>query len=230
MDRKDMDTPGRRLRVTFVNRLRNYFFAGVLITAPISITFYLAWMIIRFVDRQVTPLIPTAWNPQQWGVPGIGLLLVVVTLTLIGALTAGFVGRLWFRASEAVMIRMPVLSGIYSTVKQIFETVLAQKSHAFREVALIEYPRRGIWTLAFITGPTIAMIEQPTGQILVNVFVPTTPNPTSGFLLFLPRDEITILDITVEEGLKLIISGGIVIPARAIDARGSHDISPSEAY
>jgi uncharacterized membrane protein len=145
-------------------------------------------------------------------VHGFGLLLVVVALTVVGALTAGFLGRVWLRFSEAVMKRTPVLRGIYSAVKQIFETVLAQKSQAFREVVLIEYPRCGIWTVAFITGQTVGAISRPIGMDLVNVFVPTTPNPTSGFLLFLPRTDIQLLDMSVEDGLKLVISGGIVAP------------------
>jgi uncharacterized membrane protein len=203
------ESPGR---LTVVGRLRAYFFAGVLVTAPICITFYIAWMFIDFVDRQVSPLIPAAWNPKQWGVPGVGVLLMVVVLTFVGALTAGILGRIWLRFSEAVMRRTPVLRGIYSTVKQIFETVLAQKSQAFREVVLVEYPRRGIWTIAFITGQTVPQVSRPTGLDLVSIFVPTTPNPTSGFLLFLPRSEVHLLDISVEDGLKLVISGGIVAP------------------
>lgn len=199
--------------VTLMGRLRAYFFAGILITAPISITFYIAWLFIDFVDRQVTPLLPAKVNPALWGVHGFGLLLVVAALTLVGALTAGFLGRVWLRFSEAIMQRTPVLRGIYSAVKQIFETVLAQKSQAFREVALIEYPRRGIWTIAFITGRTAGAITRLAGEELVNVFVPTTPNPTSGFLLFLPRADIQVLDMSVEDGLKLVISGGIVAPA-----------------
>jgi len=204
-----LDGPGH---VTLMGRLRAYFFAGVLITAPISITFYIAWLFIDFVDRQVTPLLPASVNPALWGVHGFGLLLVMVALTVVGALTAGFLGRVWLRFSEAVMQRTPVLRGIYSAVKQIFETVLAQKSQAFREVVLIEYPRRGIWTVAFITGQTVGAISRPIGMDLVNVFVPTTPNPTSGFLLFLPRTDLQLLDMSVEDGLKLVISGGIVAP------------------
>ncbi len=217
-DQAAPDSPD--IKITLGARLRAYFFAGILITAPISITFYIAWNFIDFVDRQVTPLIPAAYNPKQWGVPGVGLLLVVVVLTLVGAITAGFVGRIWLRLSEAVVQRMPVLSGIYSAIKQVFETVLAQKSQAFREVVLIEYPRKGIWTIAFITGTTAGRIAQPiaaeTEGEMVNVFVPTTPNPTSGFLLFLPRSDIRLLDISVEDGLKLVISGGIVLPPEKV--------------
>ncbi|HVI50232.1 MAG TPA: DUF502 domain-containing protein [Candidatus Sulfotelmatobacter sp.] len=206
------DGPESPVKMTLVGRLRAYFFAGILITAPISITVYIAWNFIDFVDRQVTPLIPAAYNPKQWGVPGVGLLLVAVVLTLVGALTAGFLGRVWLRFSEWILSRTPVLNGIYSAVKQVFETVLAQKSNAFREVVLLEYPRKGIWTLGFITGQTASQLRPDQEQDWVNVFVPTTPNPTSGFLLFLPRGDVHVAPISVEDGLKLVISGGIVAP------------------
>ena len=195
-----------------MTRLRAYFFAGILVTAPVSITFYIAWQFIKFMDNQVSPLIPPEFNPQIWGFPGFGLIAVVVGLTLIGMLTAGFVGRFLVRIYDIILQRMPVLSGIYSAVKQIFETMLAQKANAFREVALIEYPRKGIWTMAFITGSTIGEIGEMFGDDMVNVFVPTTPNPTSGFLLFLPRRDLHVLDMNVEEGLKMVISTGILVP------------------
>lgn len=194
-------------------RLRAYFFAGILVTAPISITFYIAWQFIKFMDNQVSPLMPPELNPQYWGFPGFGLIAVLVGLTLIGMVTAGFVGRILVKIYDIILQRMPVLSGIYSAVKQIFETMLAQKANAFREVALIEYPRKGIWTMAFITGTTAGEIGAVfADHEMVNVFVPTTPNPTSGFLLFLPRRDVRVLDMNVEEGLKMVISTGILVP------------------
>lgn len=205
-----------KIRVPFhigvMARLRAYFFAGILVTAPISITFYLAWQFIKFMDNQVWPFIPPELNPQNWGFPGFGLIVVVVGLTLIGMLTAGFVGRILVKVYDLLLERMPVLSGIYSAVKQIFETMLAQKANAFREVALIEYPRPGIWTMAFITGASRGEIATIFDEDMVNVFVPTTPNPTSGFLLFLPRKDVRVLDMSVEEGLKMVISTGILVP------------------
>lgn len=193
-------------------RLRAYFFAGILVTAPVSITFYIAWQFVKFMDDQVSPLIPPAFNPQNWGIPGFGLVLVAVSLTLIGALTAGLAGRLLVRVYDAVLERMPVLRGIYSAVKQIFETMLAQKANAFREVVLIEYPRPGIWTLGFITGATNGEVGDCFEEEMVNVFVPTTPNPTSGFLLFLPRSEVRVLEMNVEDGIKMVVSTGILTP------------------
>ncbi len=200
------------MRLSLMGRLRTYFFAGVLITAPVSITFYIAWQFIKFMDNQVSPLIPPQYNPQNWGVPGFGLVLVAVSLTLLGALTAGFLGRVLVRLYDAVLQRMPVLSSIYMAVKQIFETMLAQKANAFREVVLIEYPRKGIWTLGFITGTTGGELARHFTQDMVNVFVPTTPNPTSGFLLFLPRSEVQVLDMSVEDGIKMVVSTGILTP------------------
>jgi uncharacterized membrane protein len=151
-------------------------------------------------------------------VPGFGLLSVVVALTLIGALTAGFVGRVWLRTTETVISRMPVIRGIYAATKQILETVLAQKSHAFREVALVEYPRRGIWTVGFITSHAVGEIQRHVSEELVAVYVPTTPNPTSGFMLFLPKKDVQVLDMSVEAGLKLVLTTGIVGPTEAPQA------------
>ena len=200
-------------------RLRAYFFAGILVTAPISITFYIAWKFISFVDAQVSPLYPVSWDPRVWTIPGVGLLVAIVGLTVVGALTANFAGRLFVKASEAVLERMPVIRGIYAAVKQIFHTVLAQKADAFREVVLVEYPRKGVWTLGFITGTTTGEVRASFEQDMVNVFVPTTPNPTSGFLLFVPRDEIRLLTMSVEDGIKMVVSTGILTPQPAVPSK-----------
>ncbi len=196
-------------------RLRAYFLAGILVTAPIGITVYLAWIFIDFVDRQVTPLIPAHYNPETYlpfGIPGLGLIIVIVVLTLTGAFTAGLVGRLFQRTSERVLARVPVVRGVYSATKQIFETVLARQSTAFREAVLVEYPRRGIWAVAFITGRTKGEVQNLTEEEVINIFLPTTPNPTSGFLLFVPKKELVPLSMSVEEAIKMVISGGIVTP------------------
>lgn len=196
-------------------RLRAYFMAGVLITAPISITVYLAWLFITYVDGKVTPLIPAKYNPETYlpyGIPGLGVVVVVVGLTFIGAFTAGFMGRFFQRLWDRAMDNVPVLRGVYKALKQILETVLAQQSNAFREAVLVEYPRRGMWVIAFITGKTEGEVQNITEQNMINLFVPTTPNPTSGFLIFVPKEEIVKLSMTVEEALKMVISGGIVTP------------------
>ena len=214
-------------------RLRGYFFAGVLITAPLGITIYIAWAFISWVDGQVIPLLPERYNPENYlpfSVPGIGLLIVLVGLTLIGALTAGLIGRLFVNMSERLLNRMPVVRSLYGATKQIFETVLAQKSTAFREVVLIEYPRRGVWTIGFITGTTEGEIQELTEDEVVNIFLPTTPNPTSGFLLFVPRSDIVTLHMSVEDGMKMVVSGGLISPPdrRPPEQRGRQIPSASE--
>ena len=199
----------------FWGRIRGYFLAGVLVTAPLGITGYLAWVIVKFIDESVTPLVPALYNPETYlpfSVPGLGVLILIIILTLIGALTAGLLGRWLLHTGERMLNRMPVVRSIYSAIKQIFETVMGQQSNAFREAVLIEYPRRGIWAIAFITGVTEGEVQNLTEQETVNIFLPTTPNPTSGFLLFVPKDEVVPLDMTVEEAIKMVISGGIVTP------------------
>lgn len=198
-----------------MGRVRAYFFAGILITAPISITLYLAWQLVTFVDNSVRPLIPVKYNPETYlpfGLPGLGLVVIFIVLTLIGAFTAGFVGRFFIRLSEELLGRMPVVRSVYNAVKQILETVLAQQSNAFREAVLVEYPRRGLWAIAFITGRTEGEVQNLTEEETINIFLPTTPNPTSGFLLFVPKEDIIRLDMSVEEAIKMVISGGLVTP------------------
>ena len=211
-------------------RLRTYFFAGILITAPISLTIYLAWLFIRFVDERVFSVLPQEYNPEtylRFSIPGIGLLLALVFLTLIGALTAGILGRALNQLFEGILNRLPVIRSLYGAIKQIMETVLANKSSAFRECVLIEYPRKGMWTLGFITGTTKGEVQEKTAEEVINVFVPTTPNPTSGFLLFVPVQDIIRLKMPIEDGLKLVVSGGIVTPPVEVAALPASQTSGS---
>jgi uncharacterized membrane protein len=201
-------------------RLRGYFLAGLLVTSPAALTLYLAWMFISFVDTQVAAVLPPRYHPGTYlgfDVPGFGVLVLLVTMTVIGAATAGLIGRLLLRWGEGILNRMPVIRGIYGSLKQLFETVLSQKSSAFRQCVLVEYPRKGMWALGFISGVTEGEVQDLTKDEVLNVFVPTTPNPTSGFLLFVPRGEVVLLSMSVEEGIKMVISGGIVVPP---DRRG----------
>lgn len=215
------DKKSRAFEMSLGARVRAYFLAGVLITAPVSLTIYLAWLFITFVDERVFSLLPPQYNPETYlpfSIPGIGLLLALVGLTLIGALTAGILGRAVNQLLEGILNRLPVIRSLYSAIKQIMETVLANKSAAFRECVLIEYPRRGIWTLGFITGRTRGEVQERTSEEVINVFVPTTPNPTSGFLLFVPERDVIRLKMPVEDGLKLVVSGGIVTPPGEVAA------------
>ncbi|MEO5337790.1 MAG: DUF502 domain-containing protein [Magnetospirillum sp. WYHS-4] len=197
-------------------RLRNYFITGILVTAPISLTFWLVWQFVRFVDGKVTPLIPHQYLPENYlpfGIPGFGVVIAVATLTLIGFATAGFLGRLLVRFYEGLLSRMPIVRSVYNALKQIIETVLAQKSRAVGKPVLVQYPRSGAWTIAFMMGESEGEICRSIGGNCVTVYVPTTPNPTSGFLLYLPRDEVMPLSMTSEEAWKMVISLGIVVPA-----------------
>jgi uncharacterized membrane protein len=208
------------IHMTLAARLRAYFFAGVLVTAPIAITFFVAWTFIEVVDGWVMSMVPPTYRFDM-PFPGVGLLLLVVMLMAIGAFAAGFLGRLLVRTGESLLQRVPVIRNIYGALKQIIETILAQQSSAFRQVVLVEYPRRNIWAIAFITGVTEGEVQNLTESETVNVFLPTTPNPTSGFLLFVPREDLIVLDMSVEEGIKMVISGGIVTPPdrRAAEVR-----------
>jgi len=227
---------GRRLRAIrslFRARLRAYFFTGVLITAPAAITIWLAWEVIGFFDNQVRGLIPPHYDIADWvpfRVPGFGLLIFILAMMLIGAFTANLAGRYIVSLGERILAAMPVVRSVYGAMKQIFETVLAQKSDAFRQVVLIEYPRRGMWALGFVSGVTEGEIQNLTEDEVLNVFLPTTPNPTSGYLLFVPRRDVIVLGMTVEEGIKMVVSGGIVTPpdrrpkeVQAIPLTGSRD-------
>jgi len=196
-------------------RLRNYFLAGIIVVAPISITLFIVWQVVRVVDDNVDKLLPSRYNPETYlpfSVPGLGLVLMVVLITLVGMFAAGFVGRAIMRTGERLLNRMPVIRSIYGTLKQIFETVFSHSSQSFREVVLIEYPRRGIWAIGFLTGTTRGEIQERVEPQLVNIFLPTTPNPTSGFLLFVPREDVLHLEMSVEDGIKMVISSGIVAP------------------
>ena len=196
--------------------MRAYFFAGILITAPIGISLWIAWGIINFFDNNVVSLLPHKYNPESYlpiQIPGLGLVLTILTLTVIGWLAAGLMGRWLVRMTENLMARMPVISNIYSAIKQIMETVLSQKSNSFRYVVLFEYPRKGIWTMGFVTGTTKGEVQNVIDEEMINVFVPTTPNPTSGFLLFVPKSDLHYLSMSPEEGFKMLVSTGIVTPA-----------------
>jgi uncharacterized membrane protein len=204
---------------SLVARLRAYFLTGVIVTAPISITIFLVWSFLNFLDSRVGGLIPERYNPETYlpfSLPGLGLLVMLAFLTLVGMLTAGLAGRTLVRMGERLLSRMPVVRSVYGTLKQIFETVLAQSSRSFREVVLVEYPRRGIGAIGFVTGPTRGEVQDKADEELVNVFLPTTPNPTSGFLLFVPKKDLIHLDMSIEDGIKMVISGGIVTPSEEL--------------
>ena len=197
---------------SILSKIRGYFLTGIIVTAPVGLTFYVSFLFIGFIDSKVRNLIPVKYhydNILPFEIPGIGLLIVFIMLTFIGFLTAGIIGRYIIKLGERIIARLPIIRSVYGALKQIFESVLKTSSKSFREVVLIEYPRKGIWAIGFITGDTKGEVQEISKNTLVNVFLPTTPNPTSGFLLFVPRKDLKVLNMNVEEGIKMVISGGI---------------------
>lgn len=210
-------------------RLRNYFLTGLVIAAPLSITIYITWSFIGWVDAWVKPWIPERYNPDNYlpfTVPGFGLIVAICALIFLGAATANLFGRTVVAYGEMMLDRMPLVRSIYRGLKQIFETVLSQTGSSFQKVGLIEYPRLGLWAIVFVATETtgeLRTVVGEDGEEVLSVFMPTTPNPTSGFLLFVPRRDVIILDMSVEDGAKLVISGGLVAPphpARKADGDG----------
>ncbi len=219
MDEKSPSMLIRPRRQRLIDRLRAYFFAGILITGPIALTVYIVWIFIRFIDDAVAEILTPEYNPATYlpfHIPGIGLVIGVVGLTLTGALTAGVMGRIFVRLSDRVLARMPVVRGVYGALKQIFETVLAKQSDTFREVVLVEFPRSGAWTIAFVTGRLEGELKTHAGEDPISVYVPTAPIPSAGFLIFVPRRDVIPLAMSVEEGIKMVVSLGIVTPGSRI--------------
>ena len=198
-------------------RLRNYFLTGLIIVGPVGITLYVVYWFIELVDAWVKPFVPEKYLPETYlpfTVPGVGLMFSITALMVIGALTANLFGRTLVSYGEMMLDRMPVVRNVYGALKQIFETVLSQSNNTFQNVGLIEYPRRGLYAIVFISTDTKGEIKEraDNGDGLLSVFLPTTPNPTSGFLLFVPQRDVVILDMSVEEAAKLVISAGLVVP------------------
>jgi uncharacterized membrane protein len=209
--------------ISGMTRLRNYFLTGFIVCAPLAITAYIAWSFIGWVDSWVKPYIPYRYNPDNYlpfTVPGFGLIVAIVLITLIGFLTANFIGRAILAYGEYLLSRMPFVRSIYSALKQLLETVLSDKSDMFSRVGIVEYPRKGVWSLVFIASEKETEINTKLNDHadpVIAVFMPCTPNPTTGFLMYVPKSEVVELDMSIEEGAKLIISAGLVVPEHEPD-------------
>ncbi len=192
--------------------IKGYFLTGVLVSAPLAITIYLAVELISFIDKKVNALMPAAYSP--YGVPGFGLLILFVSLIIIGWISSGFIGNALLKGLNKAISKMPVVSGLYNGLKKILETVMGGgQNKAFREAVLVQYPREGLWTIAFITGDVYSGIQKHfKKEKMVSIYVPTTPNPTSGFLIFVNKKDIIPLNLRVDDAWKIIISTGIVTP------------------
>lgn len=215
MARKTIRRP-RPPRPPLFQRLRADFLTGLVVLLPIFLTIYLVWFVVGLVDARVIPLIPARYNPENVfgrNIFGLGLVLFILAATAVGALTKGYLGLQVIRFGEGLVGRMPIIRSVYNALKQIAETMLGQSSASFQRACLIEFPRKGLWAVAFVATPTRGEIPARAGEPdMVTVFLPKSPNPTNGFLLFVPRRDIVLLDMTVEEAAKLVISAGLVAP------------------
>ena len=197
-----------------MQRLRRYFVAGLLVWVPIAATYFLLAFAIGLIDRSLL-LLPPQYRPENligFEIPGLGVILTVTLVVITGFLAANFFGRRLITAWESILARIPLVRSVYGAVKQITASLFADASQSFREVVLVEYPRRGLWMLAFVTGDTPKKMKEVVDEDLINIYVPTTPNPTSGFYLMVPPKDIKRLNIPVEVGLKMILSAGVVNP------------------
>lgn len=200
---------------TLFGWLRSRFFAGVVIAAPIAISIGVVYWFILFMDARIKPLLPPILKPETYtniAIPGFGVLVAIIALTLLGAIATNLIGRSILRISDRMLSSIPVVSNLYSAFKQLFELIASNEQATFKEVVLVEYPKKGTWCIGFLTARARGEVRSRLGEEFIGVFVPTTPNPTSGFLMYVSGDEIIHLDMTVEEGAKLIISAGLVVP------------------
>jgi uncharacterized membrane protein len=197
-----------------VRRLRRYLVAGVLVWAPLAVTWFLLRLGVTLMDKTLR-IIPEAYRPEAllgFHIPGLGIILTFFVLLLTGMLAANFVGRYVVGGWESLLDRIPVVRSIYSGAKNFAEIVFSDSEHSFKRVLLIEYPRKGLYSLAFQTSSSLGEVQGRTGEAVVCCFVPTTPNPTSGFIIIVPSKDVTVLDMEVDEALKMIISLGVVVP------------------
>ncbi|MEP2642775.1 DUF502 domain-containing protein [Roseobacter sp.] len=214
-------------RRSIVSWLRASFLTGLVVIAPVGLTLWLIWSVVGWIDGFVLPLVPGSYQPdrvlQDWlgldpeiqiNIRGIGVVIFLLFTVLVGWMAKGLIGRSLIRFGETLVERTPVVRTIYSGIKQISETVFAQSDRSFEKACLIEYPRKGIWAIGFISTTTKGEVAARgnDGQPMLSIFVPTTPNPTSGFLLFFPADDVIELDMSVEDSAKLVISAGLVYP------------------
>ncbi|MEM6939256.1 MAG: DUF502 domain-containing protein [Pseudomonadota bacterium] len=222
----DLEPPRRG---GLISSLRASFLTGLVVIAPVGLTLWLIWTVVGWIDGFVLPLVPEGYQPDkllqdllgldpsvQISVRGIGVVIFLLFTIIVGWLAKGFLGRSFIRFAESLVERTPVVRSIYSGIKQISETIFAQSERSFEKAALIQYPRKGIWALGFISTDARGEVLAKAGggdEPMVSVFVPTTPNPTSGFLLFFPKSDVIELDMSVEDAAKLVISAGLVYPA-----------------
>jgi len=194
--------------------MKKYLIAGLLVWMPLGITFLVVRAIVSFLDKTLL-LLPEAYQPDMIlgvHIPGLGVVLAVVLVLATGMVVANFLGKRIVAAWEALLARIPLVRSLYAGIKQIMEAVLATDAKSFSKVLLLEYPRKGVWSFAFMTSDDLGEVQEKTDEKVISVFIPTTPNPTSGFVLMVPANDVIELEMSVEDGLKMIISMGVVVP------------------
>ncbi|WP_038053776.1 DUF502 domain-containing protein [Thioalkalivibrio sp. ALJ1] len=197
--------------------LRRYLIAGLLVWLPLIVTGFIIKLLVDLLDFTIL-LLPPGWRPEAllgFSIPGAGIVLAVIVVFVTGVIAANIVGKRLVHLGESIVRRIPLVSSIYGAVKQVTETVFSGGGQAFRKVVMVEYPRRGLWSVGFMTGVGMGELQRRTEHEVITVFIPTTPNPTSGFVIMVPRDEAVELDMTVEDGLKFVMSMGVVTPLRS---------------
>jgi uncharacterized membrane protein len=200
-----------------LQRLRTYFFTGVIIAGPIAITIYLTWWFVSSVDGWVKPIVPAIYLPETYlpfAIPGFGILVAIMLLTTLGFLTANLVGRTLWQYSERLLDRTPVVRGLYKGMKQIFETVFSQNGTSFKRVGLVQYPTKGMWSVVLISAEPRGVLAAglPGGEEHIGVFLPCSPNPTTGFFFYLPKSEVVEIAMSADEAAKLVMSAGLIQP------------------
>jgi uncharacterized membrane protein len=202
-------------------KLKNIFLAGLAVTIPVGLTIYVLIFLIDLMDGLLR-FIPAAYHPDTFlgfRIPGLGVIATVALIFVAGLLTTSYAGDRFFRLAEALVDRIPLVRGIYQAIKQIVQTMVSKEGQGFKKVVLVEFPRQGLYTVAFVTGTTSGELRTKTGRQCINLFIPTTPNPTSGYYVMVPEESVIPLEMSVEDAFKLIISGGIIAPAENKELR-----------
>ena len=204
-------------RASIGQKIRGYFLTGIIVAGPLAVTVYITTWIIGLIDSWFKPLIPSGMFPEwiaPYNIPGLGLIIAFVSLTLLGFLTANLVGRWLIGFGETILGRMPVVRGLYKGVKQVFETLFSQQGTSFRKVGMIEYPGKGLWSIVFISAPPEGDIKSALGEDdeYISCFLPCSPNPTTGFFLYMKKSDVIDLSISIDDAAKLVMSAGLIQP------------------
>ena len=208
---QNQPTPPKKSESRVLAYLRDCFLTGILVTAPVALSLYIVWSILLWIDESVGHIIPIHFMGND-SIPGLGIVMALGFFILVGWFARNFIGAIMLSASDYILERLPLVKTVYNALKQVFEMLMGKQAQAFREVVMVQFPRDGSWAIGFLAGRTEGEFKDVLDETYYNVFVPTTPNPTSGFLLLVKEHEIKRIDMTVEEGLKAIVSCGLIMP------------------